>query len=160
MARRQRRCYAVFKSSSHQPTCLPHTVEASQCPFYCWTSSNKAFNINVCILWVEITANQIRVISAVSGTSAIWFNTRWRQILWKKSEPNHQRIADDWFCNYQSLFTHQLGRICRSNLSKQWKGEVTKRTLAEAQRPHGTAWLLAIYPNTNLRLASEWLNGA
>ena len=28
------------------PTCLPHTMEASLCPFKCWTSSKKAVNTN------------------------------------------------------------------------------------------------------------------
>ena len=41
LARRQRR-----ESSCHLPTCLPHTVEASHCPFNCWTSSRKAANTN------------------------------------------------------------------------------------------------------------------
>ena len=44
------------------------------------------------------------------------------QILWKKAEPNHQRITDDWFCNFQLWLTYQLGCICRSNSCKQWKG--------------------------------------
>ena len=61
------------------------------------------------------------------------------QILRKKAEPNHQRIADDWFCNFQSWHANQLGCICRSNSCKQRKGEVIKRTLAGVQRPHGTA---------------------
>ena len=52
------------------------------------------------------------------------------QILWKKAEPNHQRIADDWFCNFQMWHTHQLGRICRSNLCKQWKGDKTHPCLS------------------------------
>ena len=43
------------------------------------------------------------------------------QILRKKAEPNHQRIAYDWSCNFQSWHTHQLGSICRSNSCKQWK---------------------------------------
>ena len=50
------------------------------------------------------------------------------QILWKKTEPSHQRIADDWFCNFQSWHTHKLGCICRSDSCKQWKGKVIKRT--------------------------------
>ena len=33
MARRQRRDLAVFESSCHLPTCVPHTVEASHCAF-------------------------------------------------------------------------------------------------------------------------------
>ena len=61
------------------------------------------------------------------------------QILWKKAEPNHQRVADNWFCNFRSWHTHQLGCICQTNSCKQWKPEVTKRTLAGVQRPHGTA---------------------
>ena len=52
------------------------------------------------------------------------------QILRKKAQPNHQRIADDRFCYFQLWHTHQLGCICLSSSCKQWKGEVTKRTLA------------------------------
>ena len=37
------------------------------------------------------------------------------QILWKKAAPNHQGIAHDWFCNFQSWHAHQLGCICQSN---------------------------------------------
>ena len=68
------------------------------------------------------------------------------QILWKKVEPNHQRIADDWFCNFQSWHTHQLGCICPSNSCIQWKREVTIRTLAVVQRPHGTALIASHLP--------------
>ena len=68
------------------------------------------------------------------------------QILRKKAEPNHQRIAYDWFCNFQSWHTHQLGCICRSNSCKQWKGEVTKRSIAGVQRPHGTALIACHLP--------------
>ena len=60
------------------------------------------------------------------------------QILWQKAQPNHQRIAGDWFCNYQSWYNHQLACICWSNSCKQWKGEVTKCTLAGVQRSNGT----------------------
>ena len=81
------------------------------------------------------------------------------QILWKKAEPNHWQIAEDWFCNFQSWLTHQLGYICRSNSCKQWKGEVTKRTLAGVQRPHGTA-LIACHLPEHKPPAVERLNGA
>ena len=68
------------------------------------------------------------------------------QVLWKKAEANHQRIADDWFCSFQLWHTHQLGCICRSNSCKQWKGEVTKCTLAGVQRPHRTALIACHLP--------------
>ena len=38
---------------------------------------------------------------------------KWGQILWKKAESNHQRIADDRFCDFRLWHTHQLGCICR-----------------------------------------------
>ena len=41
--------------------CLPHTVEASHCPFNCWTSSRKAVNTNFCSLWLDPTRNRTRV---------------------------------------------------------------------------------------------------
>ena len=73
-----------------------------------------------------------------------YFTCAGGQIVWKKAEPNHQRIADAWFCNFQSWHTLQLGCICRSNSCKQWQGELTKRTLAVVQRLHGAA-LIACY---------------
>ena len=56
------------------------------------------------------------------------------QILWKKVEPNHQRIADDWFCNFQLWHTHQLGCICQSNSCKQWKGGLSLENLWSSSR--------------------------
>ena len=35
LARRQRNDLSVFESSCHLPICLPHTMEASHCPFNC-----------------------------------------------------------------------------------------------------------------------------
>ena len=35
LARRQRSDLSVFESSCRLPTCLPHTMEASHCPFNC-----------------------------------------------------------------------------------------------------------------------------
>ena len=61
MARRQRRDLSVFESSCHLPTCLPHTAEASHCPFNCWTSSRKAMNTNFYSLWLDPTGNRTRV---------------------------------------------------------------------------------------------------
>ena len=66
--------------------------------------------------------------------------------LWKKAEPNHQRIVDDWFCKFQLWHTHQLGCICRSNSCKQWKEKVKKRTLARVQHPRETAWIACHLP--------------
>ena len=61
MARRQRRDLSVFESSCHLPACLPHTAEASHCPFDCWTSSRKAVNTNFYSLWFDPTRNRTRV---------------------------------------------------------------------------------------------------
>ena len=36
-------------------TCLPHTAEASHCPFYGWTSSRVAVNIKLYTLWFNPT---------------------------------------------------------------------------------------------------------
>ena len=44
LARRQQRDPFVFESSCHLPTCLPHTVKTSLCPFYCWTTRCQLFN--------------------------------------------------------------------------------------------------------------------
>ena len=61
MARRQRRDLLVFESSCHLPICLPHTMEASHCPFNCWTSSREAVNTNFYSLWFDSTGNRTRV---------------------------------------------------------------------------------------------------
>ena len=61
MARRQRRDLSVFESSCHLPICLLHTMEASHCPFTCWTSSRKAVNTNFYSLWFDPTGNRTRV---------------------------------------------------------------------------------------------------
>ena len=61
MARRQRRDLSVFESSCHLPICLPHTMEASHCPFNCWTSSREAVNTNFYSLWFDSTGNRTRV---------------------------------------------------------------------------------------------------
>ena len=53
--------FLVFQSSCHLPTCLPHTVEASQCPFNCWMSSRKAVNTNFYNFWFDQTGNRTRV---------------------------------------------------------------------------------------------------
>ena len=61
MARKQQRDLLVFESSCHLPTCLPHAVKASHCPFNCWTSSRRAVNPNYYSLWFERARNQTRV---------------------------------------------------------------------------------------------------
>ena len=61
LARRERRDYLVFKSSCHLLTCLLQMVEASCCPFICWTSSRKAVNTNFFSLWFGTAENQTRV---------------------------------------------------------------------------------------------------
>ena len=52
---------SVFESSCHLPTCPPHTVEASHCPFNNWTSSREAVNTNFYSLWYDPTENRTRV---------------------------------------------------------------------------------------------------
>ena len=49
-------------------------------------------------------------------------------------------------CNFRSWQTHELGCIWRSNSRKQRKGEVTKRTLASVQHPHGMALIACHIP--------------
>ena len=61
LARRQRRDLSVFESSCHLPICLPHTMEASHCPFNCRTSSREAVNTNFYGLWFDSTGNRTRV---------------------------------------------------------------------------------------------------
>ena len=61
MARRERRDLSVFEWSCHLPTCLPHTAEASHCPFNCWMSSREAVNTNFYSLRFDPTGNRTRV---------------------------------------------------------------------------------------------------
>ena len=51
----------TFRSSSQATTCLPHTMEASHCPFNCWMSSRKVVNTNFYSLWFDPTGNRTRV---------------------------------------------------------------------------------------------------
>ena len=60
LASRQWRDCSVFESSCHLPTCLPHTVEASHCPFNCWTSSREAVNTNFYCLCFDPIGNGTR----------------------------------------------------------------------------------------------------
>ena len=84
MARRQRRDLSVFESSCHLPTCLPHTIEASHCPFNCWTSSREAVNTNFYSLWFDSTGNRTRVYRFSSRRSIHSTTDRYRYgTLWK-----------------------------------------------------------------------------
>ena len=53
---------------------LPHTVEASYCPFNSWTSSRKAVNTNFYGLWFDPTGNRTRVYR-FSSRRSIHLNT-------------------------------------------------------------------------------------
>ena len=50
-----------FSLPSQAVTCLPHTAEASHCPFNCWTSSKEAVNTNFYSLWFDPAGNRTRV---------------------------------------------------------------------------------------------------
>ena len=60
LARRQRRDISILESRYHLPTCLPHTVEASHCPFQCRKSSRKAVNNTFFSLWFDPTRDRAR----------------------------------------------------------------------------------------------------
>ena len=60
-ARRQQKDLSVFESSCNLPTYLPHTAEASYCPFNCGTSSREAVNTNFCSLSFDPTGNRTQV---------------------------------------------------------------------------------------------------
>ena len=96
MARRQRRDLSVFESSCHLPTCLPHTAEASHCPFNCWTSSREAVNTNFYSLWFDPTGNRTRVYrfssrrSIHSTTDRLITITKYLIIL---VQPHHDHVA-------------------------------------------------------------------
>ena len=64
------------------------------------------------------------------------------QILRKKAEPTHQRIANNWFCGFQSWHTHQLGCICRSNSCRHWKQRWQNASLPESNAHMERLWLL------------------
>ena len=52
-----KRYFSVFESSCHLPSCLPHTVETSHCPFNCWTSSREGLNTIFYSFWYDLTSN-------------------------------------------------------------------------------------------------------
>ena len=112
-------------------------------------------SVFICMLSVLIC------ISEVLHASAKLCNVRWRpdsvEKRWTKSLANSIRLI---LLYLQSRHIHQLCCIFRSNSCKQWKGEVTKRTLPESNAHMERLWFLAIYPNTNLQSAVEWINGA
>ena len=87
MARRQRNDLSVFESSCHLPICLPHTMEASHCPFNCWTSSREAVNTNFYSLWFDSTGNRTRVYRFSSRRSI--HSTTDRLIRFYNNNHNH-----------------------------------------------------------------------
>ena len=70
------------------------------------------------------------------------------QILRKKAEPNHQRIADAWFCNLQSWHLISLAafvdQINMNNEKERWQNAPLPESNAHMEQ----LWLLAIYQNT------------
>ena len=76
------------------------------------------------------------------------------QILWKKAEPNHQRIAV--ISNRGTLISLAafVDPIHVNNEKKRWQNAPLQESNAHMER----LWLLAIYPNTNFRSTVEWLN--
>ena len=94
-------------------------------------------------------------IPAVLHASAKLFNARWRPDSVEKSRTKSTANSRRLICNFQSWGTHQLGCICRSNSCKQWKGEVTKRTLAGVQRPHGTVLIACHLPEHKPTIGSR-----
>ena len=85
-------------------------------------------------------------IPAVSQAVAKLFSARWRSD-YLEAESNHQQIAGNWFCNFRSWHTHQLGCICRSNSCKQWRRKETKLNLARVQRLPWKALIACHLPN-------------
>ena len=63
-ARRQQNDSLIFESRCHLPACLPHSVEASQCPLYCRTSNREAVNTNFIIF--DFARPRIELESTVS----------------------------------------------------------------------------------------------
>ena len=113
----------LFVLPSVTRKCKPRYLNFSTCfsvaPFTCnthWSGFLERWSTSVFVVLIFIPA--------VPHSSAKSFNARWRTDSVEEAKPNHQRIADDWFCNSQSWHTHQLGCICRSNSWKQWKGDM------------------------------------
>ena len=74
LATRQRKDFWVFESSCHLPICQPLKVEASHCPFNCWTSSKEAANTNFYCRWFNPTGHRTRV-CRFSSTRSIHLTT-------------------------------------------------------------------------------------
>ena len=83
------------------------------------------------------------------------------QILLKKAEPNHQRITTTTYFaipNRGTLISLAafVDTIHANSEKERWQNALLPESNAHMER----LWLLAIYPNTNLRSALEWINGA
>ena len=136
MARRQRRDLSVFESSCHLPTCLSHTVEASHCPFNCWTSSREAVNTNFYSVWLDPTGNRTRVYRFSSRRSIhsttdrlnlnfyafmliwvfmLWFSDIINCVIWL---PKRSRIWKG--CVIHSNFNSRLNQ----SAPKKWKNSI------------------------------------
>ena len=50
----------TFRSLSKAAICQPHKVEASHCPFHCWTPRRRTVNTNFYSLWFDPTENRTR----------------------------------------------------------------------------------------------------
>ena len=133
---------------SHESSCLPSLVNVT--PTY--------LNFSTCFSVAPINLQHALIRVSYEFWPRLFLFPRRRmhlqsylmraegQLLWKKAEPSHERIADDRFENSQSWHTHQHECIGRSNSCKRWKVEVTKRILAGVQHPHGTAVITCYLP--------------
>ena len=140
MARRQRRDLSVFESSSHLPICLLHTMEASHCPFNCWTSSREPVNTNFYNLWFDSTGNRTRVYLGIrslaskpqvlencpvlGSRTALFFEQL--KFRWKTPETSW-KICEHLFCFPQLEHRRRQGReagppvIVISPMEKMWQ---------------------------------------
>ena len=63
---------ALFESSEHLLLCLPHTVEASHCPFYCWASSREACAPIFITFSLILPGIELKCTTSVADTLPTW----------------------------------------------------------------------------------------
>ena len=96
--RRQRRDLLVFELNCHLLTFPPHSVEPSNCPFNCWTSSREAVNTNFYCHWFDSSGNLTQVYRFRSACSLL-SNSDW----WKACDNRCFFLPYDTFGTFGNL---------------------------------------------------------
>ena len=136
LAKSQRRDLSIFESSCHLPTCLPHTVEASHCPFArpkagaLWVPIFIAFGKTrlgikpECTVWVVDSLSIDHWSTTVLMTQRLevyparkaWNNLNWHIENIKKCSNFPSLLS------WETIQKKTSSRICSTNRQKTSKG--------------------------------------